>query len=1242
MEHACIVVVLLVTLVAGSTAASLREYPPTVQFDVDTQTTYSQKFVDVTCSYTDWQSSSPALVFNVTSADRQSIWDVTVQCLPPTYVYDLSITGYIPRDGQLYITDFCRAQSGVINSTYRDAVNRADVPTGVGRRLLDWFDSIAGGFTGIACNIGGIAPGIGQFAAVEKRAAATRAIAGGVLAAGALSAALDLGGQCDGADVPDAATRARLADLDTKIAEAGTALTKASTELWGEVNKNFAIQESFMANQTKYNNVTAESLNTLYLNSKELDNKTNTAIQSITDLGLRVSRDFVTTKDFALQSQAELAAMNTALGNLAGQVSADLQNAFDRSRNATNALANALNNLTGTVQQYHVSDYIRVMGIAANLRALAGITLRASSRAQDRRVFTRTTLADVARAKLRGLVPFLLDEGVPAGVDPSDFNLPMETLYTRTLFGGVAYEDEFATSCAGTFISDSLGPWQSPDDVIYALGPPNCSTTDASTEACNCFVVHTARRCTAHSALLDAGSLRYYATAGSAWLTEQRLNVSLHCNGAIDADTSELLRSGSEFAVTIAGIAAHTVNLGDNTHVVTTQYLGLHVALPYRANLVNTSTITLLSSPDQFEMGRAFGMILSAAAGRFATQRDAVTAAIDGEAPNGVSYYDHPFSSVDGVPAQCTQSMFMAYSADWIPQYRLLIKDVQLNMVATITNRDTLVQSIIPITNIAYTNALQMQLPGDVLVAGSPFPDENGAIHDVEQRAMSTSPDAGARAGTVSAAFCANPDGCTATEYLNTTKQRFDARSGSNVAAIYTRVLERDSTGIYRCAANAANASGPSGACDLRERYDITPGDALNTTLLARPKTHGSYVATFSLPMGSIQQLIVSTCPTATVQRITADGSTLRFVNARPQSVTLILRFSTECCTRSASSVTIAGGSAVDYWIPSCSGVDGCRSISASAEVQATGDGCANIQGLDVSAYTRNEAIVARGVPDLEHVRQTAVRASDQILIATGDIILRQNAVQQMMLIELFAGMRHLGVVDTEFHNFTLGYLNISKAIADNKGDIADTSNNISATNYTAGYDADRAAAAAKYAEQDARMAALYNQSLAEFAVLRTVNSLQEINLANYVASVNATNAATGVFLLAQSTYLNLTSDMFHTIVDAFSQIAAGKKFGSLDLRSLGKIFGAIASAPGAFRDFVEDTVKGLMPDLGLAGMSQFVTNLIIFIVIGCIGFCMIVIGVKYFKSRAKRRGGLFESSEGRSLIRKGTKSIER
>lgn len=1231
---------LLLAVALGVHAAILTEYPPTVQLNTDTGDITAQKFVDVTCSYTDWQSSSPALTFSVTSTDtvNPKTYDISVQCLPPTYVYELSVTGYIPRDGRLAIVDFCRAQTGSINATYMDVVNRAVLPSNVGRRLLGIFDvSDWGGnlLHGIMCDSSGLFSGMGLMASNRAAGQTGKAAANGdtvskglayaSLATGALNFAASASGACGGTGI-DPATQHALDGLTTRIDDQEIALKKATGELWDNVTATFHELHNFMDTQDLINRNVTDQLALNYRTAVLANDQTNTVYQYARSVGDTAKKDINEVRGYVADAFGAIGRIDSTIAAFTGAVDTQIKSAFNDARASINSVAASLSNLSDVVESNRVSDYVSLIQVTSQLRSLAGVAMRGLMRFQDRRVFTRAALRDVDTVLAMGFVPFLEDLGAAPTVDPTDFNLMIDTIWVRTLAGGIAHEEQYGVYCSGTFIADALGPWLSPEAVMSAIGPQNCSTTDSTENPCHCFILHLSRQCTALSSLTDSNSVDYYQISTGAWRQNMRLNATAHCSSGVTESTSDLIRSGDELSASLASISRYDTNLGDATYVISAAFANLQTALPFDAALVNLTTMRMFKDKTERTIGRLFTTLISLTTGNFAALGDAVTRALDGLIPNGVSIYDYPFSTQNGVPAQCTQSMWMAYSPDWIPQYRLLIKDVRLDMVATMTDTDTLVATTIPITDITYTNTMQMQLPGDVLVAGSPFPDADGIVYDVEQRAMSTSPDAGARMTTVSYALCPDPNGCTATQFRNTTGQKFDARSGSNVAALYAHKLQRDANGIFRCAANAANTSGPSSLCDLRDRYDITPGDPLNRTLLAKPMKSGSYVSRFSVPLGTVQQLIVSTCPTATVQQITADGTTLRLVNARPRTVILTLEYNTiTCCaSRSTETVSVPAGGSVSVWIPSCTGAGGCRTQSVRASIQG-GALCPNINGVDVTPLSRSEAVVARGVPDLVHVQRTASVATDQVLSATVSMVVSLTDAISRLLIEQYAANRQNGVIDVPEHNFTDAFKSITDSLAGILNDVNNTRTNITTHNVSADFDSLSRDFDSVFIANQISLQALFNGTAAGLATLSSLNTLQRENIAHYDAAVNATVVAIGRYEEAQATYNNLTGQMFHTIVRALDELSTPNNDFGFDPSDLGRVLAKSLSLVPEGIAWVGKEADAIVTKAielaggALAALAGGIGNvlMILFIAVGVIfGIIFLVVGVWYCKKK--------------------------
>jgi len=1149
---------------AVADAFSLVTYPPTAYFDPTSARVYTQRFVDATCSYTDWAPGAAPQTFSVQSSDGATTWDVELVCQAPEYVYDLTTVGYIPRSGRLYISEFCRAldaSARAIATPYSAAVGRASIPGPAARRLLGLFGALGDVFEEIVC----LTPVVND--ALERYA----------------------GNPC-GPSFPDAETLKRLEAIEKDIENTGKALESATASLLGNItNVTRVLGYAIEVNTWSIGNVSAlAQTNTENINA--VWNRTDSLRQRIDAMGTTTRRNMEQSRRWHLQALDAIAETNVILEALIGEVSEQQQAAYYNLRNTTARLADGLNELADRVTENRIDAYKEFVLNAITARSLAGLLMSATTRRPERRVFTRAAIRFAEAAVNEGLTPFLRTPGASATITSEGYNPPLERITVRTLFGGAAWEDEFLFACSARFLSDVLVGWQSSTDLLNALGPQNCSTTADDGSACHCFVLYTQRRCVAHPSLGDDAQAEHYARETSAWRTQRALNVTSMCafGNAIETLEERPLYLADEYAATIAAIASHSADIGPVTYVLRTEFTGLTLALPWRESLENTTSFTIQKSADAFELGRAMTSLLGISQGEYAALSDTITRAIDGVIPDGVSFYDYPFSSIGNTSAACSQVMMMAYEPEWIPQQRALLREVRVSMTATITNRDAPeVVLTVPIREIAYSNALQSQLPGDFLTAGSPFPDSELRIYDVEQRGLSASPDAQARAGTVSYALCPyGPGGCTWSDFYNLTGgQRFDARSGANVADLYTRTLVRES-GAWRCAPGG-DPAGPSSACDMRARYDVYPGDALNHTLVARPRTHGSLVARFAIPTGDITQLIVSDCPTISVERLTADGVMVRLTNARPQALDLTLSFGGACCVGVAPrAVTVSGGGFAEVWVPSCAGVcggactaPGCNTLSMSATQTLSGAPCANIQAIDVTPPTRADAIAVRGLPDLRHVRQERVTAVDALAAAIATVVTQLTASIGDLAVRQAYQASQLGVIDTPDFPLASGFDEIIARLRNVTAAVNRTRSEVEAADYSE-YDTQREYYNAIMDDQDITRQRLANESQSRIAILANLSSLQQSNLLAIQESQAALNASAEEFKVAQSAYINATLQGFKTITQLFRSIRNAQGGGGLDFGfdELDNVFGDLLDLGGdvaeKFVDLVGDGVS--------------------------------------------------------------------
>lgn len=1204
----------------------LRDNPPSLFRDVDTGQVTSRKYVEVVCDAADWGPDATAHVFEVQSTDRTTTWDVSVRCMPPTYVYDIELTGYIPRDGILKATGFCRVPAGtLINQTYADIISRANLPQAMGRRLLGL--SLA---QTMGCHGGFGIPFVSSFIATGMAAA----------------------GQCDGADVPSQDDIDKLQSQIDTLRKSGENLVDANNNLWEKVRVLNEKQQDFLDNQRVIDSTIRDIVANATLSEKRTLNITTGIMRRVNELSADVQRDLQQSRDWQASTNAQLDTVNSLIVALSDTTDANLKAVSAQMQNTTAALRSALASLTDTVELNRVDARVEAIKALVQLRRLTGFVMRLSARAQDRRALTRTALMDVQSVQTEGYIPFLGDLGTEPTVNPSDFYLAIEDQFVRTIYGSVAYQDRFTTYCDGNFIADSLGSWQEPADILNGLGPANCShTADSTAVACQCFTFHSASSCIVNASLTaDPDNSLYFSKDTSPWYTGIQLTGALHCsNGGPISDVGSLtvLRGVGDLAGVFASMAARTQDHGDATHLLTNAYSGLTVMLPYRDRLVNATLSSLYESRDDLELPRAAAKLLGLSAGRFASLGEAVYAVMDGVMPLGVNVYDEPFSSYNGMPSHCSTSMFMAYTPDWIPQYRFRVRGLLMNMQASITNQVDDGRGTVKIntTDLIFTNDMQMAMPGDILVAGSPFPDARNQIFDVAQRDLSTSPDAGSRAGTVSYALCPNINGCTWQDFLNYTSQRFDAKSGANVAALYARTLLPDANGVWRCVPDpAASPSGPNGACDLRDRFDIMPGDPLNRTAWVRPRLYGSYMARFAIPTGTVTDLVVTECPTFSVQRSTPDGVMLRLSNPRTAAVNVQLFYTGgENCDAGnvpeGPQVSVGAGGSVDVFIPACAGTDGRPGVMYARAQVVGGADCAQTatgDGLDITAPTREYTVGTLGIADVTHVRRTTEVATDWVLAATTRMVGDLSAKIDALTVLQYAAHRQFGLIDTPDLNFTQGYRDIAAMGTNNSAAINETRGNIGGANFSK-YETDKAAFQALFDELAAAQRAALEAQVARIDALSNRTALQTLIANDYSNARELVANASIIWSEALAQYVNDSLAVQGQVIQIFRAIKAGLAPGGFSLGDFGDLMGdaldATLGAGGKLFDAVASVAKAVVSPFSALGSTlgnifQYVLYVVVLIVICC---CLCGCVYAVFKARQFLPGSSGSSSSSSS-----------
>jgi len=411
--------------------------------------------------------------FNLTDANGVAR-QMNVTCGEVAYRYQMTVVGYVPRDGTMYVREYCELQQLAANNTVQDLLATRAVTTGTGARrrlLFAWAPvaanallSVGGGMAGaeIICNLG-------------------QACGGG-------------GGSINMDDV----------------------VKRVRNDMSAELNRLQALNAFQSATQAWENNVD-NSLNHTYSSILGLQNVTEILGASLgrtqTDLAGaqgEIKRLTLLTSANFNSSQQNILDVRTYVDNLTSSIGIDTRAEFNRSylnanrietdtKTAINTLSNRLESIVTTLLSNQRASFKTARDLATAVRKLA-------VRYQATRALTRLLLDVIDLAHNAGLTPFVGNLGThsqdTSGVLAPAIEVVQFTYFTNITGVGVrAFWVRMTYSCNALYLLNNLGGWYSWRDFLETIGPTGCDpNSDVNGVGCSCTMSVEQLQCDSSSA----------------------------------------------------------------------------------------------------------------------------------------------------------------------------------------------------------------------------------------------------------------------------------------------------------------------------------------------------------------------------------------------------------------------------------------------------------------------------------------------------------------------------------------------------------------------------------------------------------------------------------------------------------------------------------------------------------------------------------------------------------------------
>ncbi len=1251
-----------------------------IQQTVDQATGLStgDRYIDVDCEPSDWANGVAARVFTIRNADQSRAWTVSIKCTPPEWWYTLELMYYVPRDGRLFLSDMCIYHDlGVANQTSAEVIGRTNLPAAVQSATLEFHEEMVrthesrllkrvldGEETGfdihedlktghlslrrkkdprLQFSFGsGIVSGLSWGACIGAGMSGFMPGPKGALAGLAVGIAAQQAGICSGPSYPSADIINAIQGGINQLKGALNDQLAAQRQVFSQINSIFSLIDEQNQNQRLINANFQDQIDNVEEKVNLVYQQNGATMEAVRQLSGMMANKMAVLLDGQVVLGNTLYNTNLAISYLSGNTSASIQDLNWRFQNATVFLYNQTVNLRERLENTLQITFNGMFALQQFVRETRAILVRTAARYQERRAHTQAIRAHLVTAQSLGLRPWLSDLGANAIYsDQADFEVQRFRIrYFKGVSGYTLQEDVIEVHCTTSFVIDSLGAAQMPNDLLNAIGPDGCTPGID----CNCFWVYkqtmNGQGCTGRDELTGFGyneaqrsaSPWYFKNAWSPFRTEYSFNSSWCKTTPTSVETSINIVNITVLIKVFQDIGNVVYNWNTTTFSLSSFYGRTQVQVsPYDAGLRTVSFYGLLGQEDMDPTGLVPSIMRGCNLQQmaFVPYMDILMRNVDGELPNEISAYDRPFSTVNGSVASCSQVGFMAYSTEYVPVYVMRPAQSRASLNITVTDSEG-VSSQIEAFNYDL-NSATAAMPGATRVVGNPDGDSNGRVYNVNERDIGTGVTPGANANTISYNQCDSnsPSACTPQAWRARYKNLyFDAFSGSNVPALYVQQLTRDVNGVLKCQDDAA-VGDPSNICSLRRAYNITTIGS--TAVIMRPLTVGRYRASFKAPVGTITQNIISDCPVVTVSQINTRSVTLDFYNLRTEPVYVDVIFDAPPCCGTPpdiiNSLAIAGSSRYSMDIPACSGT--CRQIYAT--VYRTGGAvCDNATNVNVSSLPSE--MIARGFGNLDaftvvNISQSAIDYVSTVAQAK-DIVVSNALTGLLNLVQRIAIQTGVLEVDLDV-NYGDEFLKIGNAtreLADLGKKVGDDAKGVSLDDIRG---IERQMGDLRIANE-ARFNAITQKQEADRAEAARLRSIESANIARMNQSLLLLANATERYLNASAAVAATLTLTLDKMAEAFQQIRDGS--------SSSRIGGALDAFSDMIDYALEYAVKGAKALPGLASavadivakqlkdladkLSNFFTGagaivmLIIQIVVGIVVLCVVISLVRKFGCR--------------------------
>jgi len=1246
----------------------------TQTYDTVSKITTGVRYIEAKCTPADWAKASngqvPTSTYTISNANGTGTYTLTMKCNPPVWYYTLTPIYYIPTDGRVYISDYCRMPDPTqTNQSMTDVMNRARMSSIMKTTLLaehEWRVNLH------RERLMKRGPGDSSADAVRRHTAELQDILGTILCTTPwVGLVTSLAGGCGPQAYPDPATISKLQgqvsslqaaqdDLYNKQAAQNRLISSLNQQTQDMFGQQIYVNQQMQATMATQ----AAQINVAY-------NQANLAMDTVNKIGSFVERSLNGIRDQQAQLAQANADTNGLVAQLAQQNNAALNAVVGKlndNANATNFMVNDLaTRLAAEVAQSFLRDFTQDMLI----RSLQGQIVRVSDRVQERRAHTRVLLTKVTQALHEGYTPFVTDIGTAplAGVG---FSLEVDNIRIRYFYNGGSYlrEDHVSVFCTADFIIEHLGSAQSPNDIMNAMGPNGCTPG----QDCNCwFSWKHQDGCNANLALVWPGTSgtsdpQYFRQPTSLWRTAKMINSTFCQNGFLTMTTPTVFTNASLVLNMFTTIASTAYNYDVNTFVLASLYSASAGVASYDASVLTMTFADMVHPTSASNLVATFFRLLNIQQSSYATMPEALMRIIDGVRPTA-SFYDLPFVPVNGTVAMCSQTAFMAYNmSSYVPVYSVAPTQAVASLTVTLVNDNNHSDvKTIPAQSYNLANSLSSTMPGFTYMVGNPLGDRNGYVYDINTNDIGTSIAATGHSGKVSYALCAmkndafgnptvppNPSvDCTPAAWAARSQgQHFDAFEGTNVASFYKVQIDPVTGG---CSTLAGSWNGDlGGMCRMRQLYAFG-GDG-TTSLTLTPTRTGTYTATFPVPVGQIIVTTASQCPVAFVTDKSVRGLTLNLQNVNTYDITATAYFASPtgcgCSAPGITVVTVPAASTLPVRVAPCApGPSGCTAMTVTLLQGNVNDGsavpCPTSTPINVTTPTSEEAMGALGQVDATFVQQSAMIQNDYVHTAAVALLAQtQDTLMQLAYITERIAIRS-GLTALDPYPYSAIFANIAASAQALQNASLNQKGQITAQDYSDIHrilsDAD-----AQSAANQAKFDQLAAQSADERAKLGQLISVQSDQLAEMNKTRQALDTAMAATLNASRVVANIQVDIGNTMVNAMQQIYAGSSagpslgsFGNLindglnAVAQVGKLPSAlehvaeeaaskasdlVGAAVGLAKDALAE-IKGIIDSVA-SGAASFM-KMALYGIIGIVGLLvMINVGPKVMKAMNKGKKG--------------------